>query len=114
MTNLSAPVLATVDGELQLNDNSALDALSLPNLTSVTARLSFTINAALPQLTLPRANADAEANVFSTNLNLVSRPVDDWRFSARVRRYDYSNQMPHTAIPQFIKGRPNSALWVLC
>ncbi|HVQ12907.1 MAG TPA: MtrB/PioB family outer membrane beta-barrel protein, partial [Vicinamibacterales bacterium] len=62
----------------------------------------FTINAALPQLTLPRANADAEANVFSTNLNLVSRPVDDWRFSARVRRYDYSNQMPHTAIPQFI------------
>ena len=62
----------------------------------------FTINAALPQLTLPRTSADAEANIFSTNLNLVSRPVDDWRFSARVRRYDYDNQMVHTAIPEFI------------
>jgi len=62
----------------------------------------FTINATLPQLALPRTNADAQADVFSTNLNLVSRPLDEWRFSARVRRYDYSNQMPHTAIPQFI------------
>ena len=62
----------------------------------------FTINATLPQLALPRTNAEAQADVFSTNLNLVSRPLDEWRFSARVRRYDYSNQMPHTAIPQFI------------
>jgi MtrB/PioB family decaheme-associated outer membrane protein len=62
----------------------------------------FTINATLPQLALPRTNSDAQANVFSTNLNLVSRPVDDWRFSARFREYDYNNDMPHTAIPQFI------------
>ena len=62
----------------------------------------FTINATLPQLALPRTNADAEASVFSTNLNLVSRPADEWRFSARVRRYDYDNQIPATPIPQFI------------
>jgi MtrB/PioB family decaheme-associated outer membrane protein len=62
----------------------------------------FTINAALPQLTLPRATADAEATIFSTNLNLVSRPANDWRFSARVRHYGYDNQTPHTAIPEFI------------
>ena len=62
----------------------------------------FTINAALPQLPLPRASADAEAGVFSANLNLVSRPADDWRFNVRARRYDYNNRMAHTAIPQFI------------
>ena len=62
----------------------------------------FTINPTLPQMTLPRANADAEARVFSTNLNLVSRPAANWRFSARVRRYDYDNQAGHVAIPEFI------------
>jgi MtrB/PioB family decaheme-associated outer membrane protein len=62
----------------------------------------FTINAALPQLPLPRATAQAEAHVFSTNVNLVSRPQNDWRFTARVRRYDYNNEAPHTSIPQFI------------
>ncbi len=62
----------------------------------------FTINAALPQLALPRTSAQAEAQVFSTNLNLVSRPADDWRFSARLRRYDYDNQTPHADIAQFI------------
>ena len=62
----------------------------------------FTINAALPQLALPRDTAQAEANIFSTNLSLVSRPATDWRFSARVRHYGYDNQTPHTAIPQFI------------
>ena len=36
----------------------------------------FTINATLPQFALPRATAGAEAEVFSTNLNLVSRPAD--------------------------------------
>ncbi|MGH9147577.1 MAG: MtrB/PioB family outer membrane beta-barrel protein, partial [Vicinamibacterales bacterium] len=65
-------------------------------------RQPFTINATLPQLALPRTTAQAEAQVFSTNLNLVSRPVTDWRFSARVRKYDYDNQIPQTAIPQFI------------
>jgi len=62
----------------------------------------FTINAALPQLALPRANSDLEATVFSTNLNLVSRPQDDWRLSARLRHYGYDNQSPHTSIPEFI------------
>ncbi len=64
--------------------------------------LPFTINSALPQLALPRSTAQAEAHVFSTNLNLVSRPVTDWRFGARVRRYDYNNETPHAAIPQFV------------
>ncbi len=62
----------------------------------------FTINAALPQFALPRSNADAEAHVFSTNLNLVSRPLDEWRFSARVRRYDYSNETPHADITDYV------------
>ncbi len=62
----------------------------------------FTINPMLPQLTLPRSSTEAEAQVFSTNINLVSRPATDWRFSARLRRYDYDNQTPHAVIPQFI------------
>jgi len=62
----------------------------------------FTINSTLPQFELPRTSTDGEAHVFSTNLNLVSRPLDEWRFSARVRRYDYNNESPHTSIPQFI------------
>ena len=62
----------------------------------------FTINSALPTLTLPRATADAEAQTMSTNLSLVSRPGDDWRFSTRFRRYDFNNDTPATAIPQFI------------
>jgi MtrB/PioB family decaheme-associated outer membrane protein len=64
--------------------------------------LPFTINATLPTLTLPRASAEAEARVFSTNLNLVSRPADNWRVSARFREYSYDNQAPHTPIPEFI------------
>jgi len=62
----------------------------------------FTINAALPQMTLPRTNADASAGIFSTNLSLVSRPVTDWRFSGRLRVYDFNNDTPHDPIPQFI------------
>ena len=62
----------------------------------------FTINSALPQLPMPRTTAAADAGVFSTNLNLVSRPQMDWRFSARFRRYDYSNNTPHFSITQFI------------
>jgi hypothetical protein len=58
----------------------------------------FTINAALPQLTLPRANTDASAGVYSTNLSLVTRPVDDWRLGARFRNYTYNNNMPATSI----------------
>ena len=62
----------------------------------------FTINPTLPQLPMPRTTADAEAGVVSTNLNLVSRPQMDWRFSARFRNYNYSNQTPHFGITQFI------------
>ena len=62
----------------------------------------FTINSALPQLPMPRTTAEAEAGVVSTNLNLVSRPQMDWRFGARFRNYDYSNQTPHFSITQFI------------
>jgi MtrB/PioB family decaheme-associated outer membrane protein len=62
----------------------------------------FTINATLPQFTLPRTSTQGDAGVFSTNLNLVSRPKDDWRFSARFREYSYDNQTPHASIPQFI------------
>jgi MtrB/PioB family decaheme-associated outer membrane protein len=62
----------------------------------------FTINAALRQIPLPRATAQAEARVFSTNLNLVSRPQTDWQFGARVRRYDYHNRTPPTVIGDFV------------
>jgi MtrB/PioB family decaheme-associated outer membrane protein len=62
----------------------------------------FTINAALPQLTLPRATTQGEAHVFSTNLNLVSRPITNWSFAARLRRYDYSNETPHADMAQYV------------
>ncbi len=62
----------------------------------------FTINSALPTIALPRANADAEAHVFSTNLNLTSHPTTDWRFGARFRNYTYSNHMPATSITQYV------------
>jgi MtrB/PioB family decaheme-associated outer membrane protein len=62
----------------------------------------FTINSALPITALPRANADAEAHVFSTNLNLTSHPTVDWRFGARFRNYTYDNHMPVTSITQYV------------
>jgi MtrB/PioB family decaheme-associated outer membrane protein len=62
----------------------------------------FTINSALTQLPLPRNTTAGDAGVFSTNLNLVSRPQMDWRFSARFRRYDYSNNTPHFTIGQYV------------
>jgi MtrB/PioB family decaheme-associated outer membrane protein len=64
--------------------------------------LPFTINSALQQLPLPRATAEAAAHTIGTNLNLVSRPSDDWRVSARFRRYDYNNETSPTVIMQFI------------
>jgi MtrB/PioB family decaheme-associated outer membrane protein len=64
--------------------------------------LPFTINPTLTQLALPRATTEGDATVISTNFNLVSRPLADLRFSARFRRYDYNNDTPHTAIPEFI------------
>jgi MtrB/PioB family decaheme-associated outer membrane protein len=62
----------------------------------------FTINSALTQIPLPRSTAEAEAHVFSTNLNLVSRPATDWQFTARLRRYDYNNEMPATVITNYV------------
>ena len=58
---------------------------------------------------LPRANTDAEAHVFSTNLNLTSHPSTDWRFGARFRNYTYSNQMPATSITQY--NNYDSGVW---
>jgi MtrB/PioB family decaheme-associated outer membrane protein len=62
----------------------------------------FTINSAIAPIALPRATADAEAHVFSTNLNLTSHPATDWRFGARFRNYTYSNHMPATSITQYV------------
>jgi MtrB/PioB family decaheme-associated outer membrane protein len=62
----------------------------------------FTINSSLPQFALPRNSAEAEARVFSTSLNLVSRPLDEWRFSARMRHYGYNNETPHAGITDYI------------
>ena len=64
--------------------------------------LPFTINPALPQNPLPRATTEGEAQIFSYNLNFVSRPVTDWRFSARLRHYGLDNQTPQAVIPQFV------------
>jgi MtrB/PioB family decaheme-associated outer membrane protein len=62
----------------------------------------FTINSALPQIALPRNSAQGEAKVFSTNLNLSSHPARDWRFNARLREYDYTNDTPSTVITQYV------------
>ena len=62
----------------------------------------FTINSALAPIALPRTNADAEAHVFSTNLNLTSHPATDWRFGARFRNYTYANHMPATSITKYV------------
>ena len=64
--------------------------------------LPFTINPALPQMALPRASTEGEAQIFSANLSVVSRPLPDWRFSARLRRYDLDNETPQAVIPQFV------------
>jgi len=62
----------------------------------------FTINTAIPTIALPRSSTEGDAHVVSTNLNLVSRPRDDWRFSAGLRIYDYNNQSPHTTITNYV------------
>jgi MtrB/PioB family decaheme-associated outer membrane protein len=62
----------------------------------------FTINSALPQIPLPRSTAEAEARVFSGNLNLVSRPSTDWQLDARFREYNYDNRTPATVITQYV------------
>ncbi|MCM3880287.1 MAG: MtrB/PioB family outer membrane beta-barrel protein [Vicinamibacterales bacterium] len=69
----------------------------------------FTINSALAPIALPRTNADAEAHVFSTNLNLASHPTTDWRFGARFRNYTYSNHMPATSITNYVAYDSNAS-----
>jgi MtrB/PioB family decaheme-associated outer membrane protein len=64
--------------------------------------LPFTSNTALPTIALPRASAQAEAHVFSGNLNLVSHPRPDWEFTGRLREYDYNNQTPATTITDYV------------
>jgi MtrB/PioB family decaheme-associated outer membrane protein len=62
----------------------------------------FTINSALPQLALPRATTEGSAKTFSTNLNLVSRPADEWRVGARFRSYNFNNETPRALIPEYV------------
>jgi MtrB/PioB family decaheme-associated outer membrane protein len=64
--------------------------------------LPFTINSALPQLALPRTTTEASAQTISANLNLVSRPADEWRLSSRFRHYGYNNESPATSIIEFV------------
>jgi MtrB/PioB family decaheme-associated outer membrane protein len=64
--------------------------------------LPFTINSALPTIALPRTTAQADAHVFTTNLNLVSRPSTDWEFTAHAKVYDYNNNTPPTVITQYV------------
>ena len=74
---------------------------SFGNWSNNEALQPFTINTALAPIPLPRANADAGAHVFSTNLNFTSHPATDWRFGARFRNYTYANQMPATSITSY-------------
>jgi len=62
----------------------------------------FTINSQLPVIALPRQTAEAEAHVFSTNIGIVSRPADEWRVTARLRTYNFDNQMPATTITDYV------------
>ena len=93
---------------------SAAGYTKLARHTQITAFLSygvwsndeplqpFTINSALPPIALPRTNTEGEAGVGSVNLNFVSHPITDWRFSARMREYDYNNKTPVTPITQYV------------
>lgn len=77
-------------------------ALSFGWANNNDALLPFTVNTAVAQLPLPRATTEASAHTVSANLNLVSRPSDDWRFSSRFRHYGYNNETPATSIPRFV------------
>jgi MtrB/PioB family decaheme-associated outer membrane protein len=93
---------------------SAAASTVLPARTRITGFLSyglwnndeplqpFTINSALPEIPLPRVRTEGEAGVMSVNLNLVSRPFEEWRFSARLREYDYNNKTADTPISQYV------------
>ena len=93
---------------------SAAGSTMLPRRTRLTGFVSygswsndeplqpFTINSALTEIALPRPTTEGEAGVFSMNLSLTSRPFTDWRFSAKLRDYDYNNKTTETTINQFV------------
>jgi hypothetical protein len=64
--------------------------------------LPFTIKQRIAATDLAAHQREAAAHTIATNVNFVSRPQKDLRFSARFRRYDYNNETPETPIPQFI------------
>ena len=98
---------------------SAAASTVLPRRTRITGFLSygkwnndeplqpFTINSALTQIALPRPTTEGEAGIFSMNLSLTSRPTADWRFSAKLRDYDYNNKTTDTPISQFVSYDAN-------
>ena len=60
----------------------------------------FTINPTLPQIALPRATTEAEAHVFSTNLEPRLAPANATGSSAPAcGDYDYDNQIAAHAHP---------------
>jgi MtrB/PioB family decaheme-associated outer membrane protein len=100
-TNSSQTVSA--GGYAQLARRSQFTGfLSFASRTNDQPLQPFTINSALPQITLPRATAQADAQVFATNLNFSSHPINNWGFTAHFRRYGYDNQMPVTPITQYV------------
>ena len=94
---------------------SAAAIVKLARRTQVTGFLSygfwsndeplqpFTINPTLPAAGAAAAARPRPRPTSSRRTSTWSRGrATDWRFSARLRRYDYDNQTPHAAIPQFI------------
>ena len=64
--------------------------------------LPFTINSALPVIPLPRTTTEGKANITSANINFVSHPLANLRFSARLREYDYNNETPAFPVDQYV------------
>ena len=96
------------------NTFSAAASTTLPRHTRITGFLSygvwnnddpvlpFTINSALPVIPLPRTTTEGKAGITSANVNFVSHPAADWRFSARLRDYDYNNKTPAFPVNQYV------------
>ena len=96
------------------NTFSAAASTTLPGHTRITGFLSygvwnndepvlpFTINSALAVIPLPRTTTEGKAGITSANVNFVSHPSANWRFSARLRDYDYNNKTPAFPVTQFV------------
>lgn len=87
--------------------------VSLGSWSQDEALLPHTINTALPQIPLSRATAEAEARVFATNLGFTSRPARTLAFNARFRIYDFDNQTPPFAQPQYVRADQSVSTSVL-